>query len=445
MKEPPRNALLIRRSLDAYCTSGFHAVIIPLMTASWDGPRGAQTDTPPVVTATPSPSPDAPRDVSRPDASRTVSLSTRELLHQAVAVLPALPQQGPDRDERYGVRMLTVLWLEADKSDHTRRAYYADLGDWLGWCHRTGLDPLAARRADVDAWKATLVATGRDGSVRAAAAATVARRLAAVSSWYRYLVSNDVTARNPTEAVGRPRTCDAPPLPALDEASTIQLLAHAERRARRNGSEASWRDAALVSLLFYTGLRVSALTGADVADLSRDGAHVVLRYRKKGGTRDLVPLAPPVLAPLQKYLDLRAWRLATTPANVSGPLLATVPRPASPESPGGSRLTQRDVWRTLRTTARQAGIPQADTITPHTARRTAGTLLLAHGVPVQMVADLLGHRDIRTTRDRYDAHRHKLDSSPAYTLADLLTQRCDDAPSQDSRPTDPARLGHRRP
>jgi integrase/recombinase XerC len=83
-------------------------------------------------------------------------------------------------------------------------------------------------------------------------------------------------------------------------------------------------------------------------------------------------------------------------------------------------LTQRDVWRTLRTLARQAGIAQADTITPHTARRTAGTLLLAHGVPVQMVADLLGHRDIRITRDRYDAHRHKLDSSPAYTLADLL-------------------------
>jgi integrase/recombinase XerC len=81
--------------------------------------------------------------------------------------------------------------------------------------------------------------------------------------------------------------------------------------------------------------------------------------------------------------------------------------------------------------ARQAGIPQADTITPHTARRTAGTLLLADGVPVQMVADLLGHRDIRTTRDRYDAHRHKLDSSPAYALADLLAAQ--DADSQPHR------------
>jgi integrase/recombinase XerC len=324
--------------------------------------------------------------------------------------------------------MLTVLWLEADKSDHTRRAYYADLGDWLSWCERTRLDPLAARRADVDAWKATIRASDRDGAVRPAAAATIARRLAGVSSWYRYLVSNDVTARNPMETVRRPRTADTPPLPALDKASTVRLLAHAERRARRNGSEASWRDAAVTTLLFHTGLRVSALTTADVHDLDRDGAHVILRYRRKGGTPDLVPLAEVVLAPLRQYLALRAQRLSTPPAGLSGPLLCTVPRPGQPLSPGGSRLTQRDVWRTLRTLARQAGLPQADTITPHTARRTAGTLLLANGVPVQMVADLLGHKDIRTTRDRYDAHRHKLDSSPAYTLADLLAPRQDDGP-----------------
>jgi integrase/recombinase XerC len=354
----------------------------------------------------------------------------RAQLTQAVAALPCLLHPVADHrhpPDRYGLRMLTVLWLEADKSDHTRRAYYADLAAWLGWCERTGLDPLSARRADVDAWKATLVVTDRNGVVRPAAATTVARRLAAVSSWYRYLVSNDVAARNPMDVVRRPRTSDLPPLPALDEASTVQLLAHAERRARRNATEASWRDAAIVSLLFHTGLRVGAVTGADVADLDRDGAHVVLRYRKKGGTRDLVPLASPVLVPLQEYLALRAGRRSSPPGELSGPLFATVPRPGLPSCPGQSRLTQRDVWRTLRTLARQAGLPQADTITPHTARRTAGTLLLAHGVPVQKVSDLLGHRDIRTTRDRYDAHRHKLDSSPAYLLADLLANRQGDS------------------
>jgi integrase/recombinase XerD len=342
----------------------------------------------------------------------------RELLRTAVDELPGLPDV--DSQQRYGVRNLTVLWLEADKSDHTRRAYYADLADWLSWCLRTGIDPLAARRADVDAWKGTFTVTGANLVPRAPAPATVARRLAAVSSWYRYLVSNEVADRNPVDATRRPRTGDTPPLPALDQDSAVQLLGHAMARGWRNASEASWRDAAVVHLLFHTGLRVSALTGALIDDLDRDGKHVILRFWKKGRTRDFVPLSPAALLPLRHYLDVRARREGVVPTALTGPLLATVPQPKHPSQPGRSALAQRDVWRTLRTLAKQAGIAQADTITPHTARRTAGTLLLAHGVPVQMVADLLGHRDIRITRDRYDAHRHKLDSSPAYRLAEIL-------------------------
>lgn len=376
-----------------------------------------------------SPPEETPREV-------TVPAGWHGAVRDAVAALPALPPADPG--DRYGLRVLTALWLEADKSDHTRRAYYADLAEWLAWCGRTGLDPLAARRADVDAWKATLVVQDPDGRTRPAAPATVSRRLAAVSSWYRYLMSNEVAPRNPMDAVRRPRASDTPPLPALDAASAARLLDHVERRARRNGTEASWRDAATVSLLFHTGVRVSALTGADVADLDRDGAHVVLRYRKKGGTHDLVPLARPVLEPLQEYLAMRARRRLTAPAALTGPLLATTPRPGNPGAPGESRLTQRDVWRTLRTMARQADIPQAGTLTPHTARRTAGTLLLAHGVPVQNVSDLLGHRDIRTTRDRYDAHRHKLDSSPAHLLAELLAARRARAAPESPGAPDPA-------
>jgi integrase/recombinase XerD len=370
--------------------------------------------------------PGPPLEPSKKRGVAPTAPTPRAALEDAVAVLPAMPPG--DGYERYGVRNLTVLWLEADKSEHTRRAYYTDLADWLGWCDRTGLDPLLARRADVDAWKGTLTVQAPDGGVRPAAAATLARKLAAVSSWYRYLMSNDVSERNPVEAVRRPRTKDAPPLPALDEESTARLLDHAERRAWRNGSEASWRDAAVVTLLFHTGLRVSAITSAGIGDVDRDGGHVVLRYEKKGGTRDLVPLAPEVMSVLSRYLSARARRCAVAPEALTGRLLETVPRAGS-ASPAGSPLVQRDVWRTLRTLASQAGIPQASTITPHTARRTAGTVLLAHGVPVQMVADLLGHRDIRTTRDRYDAHRHKLDSSPAYTLAEILASRRRQAPS----------------
>lgn len=341
-------------------------------------------------------------------------------LADAVDLLPALPPADPA--DRYSVRHITVLWLSVDKSEHTRRAYYTDLAAWLSWCARTGLDPLRARRADVDAWKTTLTVTGRDGLPRPAAPSTVARMLAGVSSWYRYLESNDLIDANPTTAVSRPKRAKASPLPALDERSAAALLDHTEAQAHRTGTEASWRDAALMALLFYTGLRVSGITGALVADLDTDSGYTILRYTGKGGQRDFVPVVPPVLRPLARYLALRADREGVPSEQLPGPLLTTTPHPFDPNRSGGKALRQRDVWNTLRRLARQAGLAAADSISPHTARRTTGTLLLAHNVPVQKVQDLLGHADIRTTRDRYDAHRHKLDSSPTHTLAQILAE-----------------------
>lgn len=364
---------------------------------------------------------DAALDLRRlPELGASDPAALRRTLAAAVELLPALPPVDPL--DRYGVRQVTVLWLETDKTTHTRRAYYADLAAWLSWCARTGLDPLLARRADVDAWKNGLTVTGRDGVVRPASPSTVARTLAGVSSWYRYLQSNDVTERNPVAAVSRPKLGAASPLPALDAAGAASLLNHMEQRAKANNSEASWRDAAVVALLFYTGVRVSAVTTARVSDIDNDAGHTILRYASKGGQRDLVPLTPAALYPLHRYLGLRAARLGVRTDELSGPLLATTPHPYDKAKTGGKPLSQRNVWHLLRTQAKTAGIAGAAAISPHTARRTTGTLLLANDVPVQKVQDLLGHADIRTTRDHYDAHRHKLETSPVHTLAQLLAQ-----------------------
>ncbi|WP_410663804.1 tyrosine-type recombinase/integrase [Amycolatopsis sp. lyj-84] len=353
-----------------------------------------------------------------PKLPETKAENRRQVLAEAVALLPTLPPADPL--DRYAIRHITTLWLETDKTDHTRRAYYADLAAWLGWCDRTGLDPLTARRADVDAWKNTLTVTGRDGLPRPAADSTVARTLAGISSWYRYLQSNDIADRNPVSAVNRPKTGKTPPLPALGGESTAKLLNHMENRARANDTEASWRDAAVVAILFYTGLRVSGLTTATVRDLDTDAGHTILRYTAKGGHRDFVPLVPAALHPLRRYLDLRAARTGVRPDELTGPLLATMPHRYDSTKTGGKPLAQRDVWFLLRAQAKAAGLTEANTISPHTARRTTGTLLLANDVPVQKVQDLLGHADIRTTRDRYDAHRHKLETSPVHALAQLL-------------------------
>ncbi|MGI8331720.1 tyrosine-type recombinase/integrase [Actinomadura scrupuli] len=365
------------------------------------------------------PTPARPEEPALPSEAPQDPAALRALVVSAVLRLPALP--APDPGDRYGLAKLTASWLLAKNSHHTRRAYFGDLASWLAYCARTGLDPLKARRADADDWKDQLTVTGPGphGQVRAASAATLARRLAAVSSWYAYLQSNEVTERNPVGAVTRPRTGRSVALPALDEAATAALLDHAEGRAARLGSEAAWRDAALLALLFHTGVRVSVAYRAQVHDLDHEAGYPILRFTKKGDEPDFVRLEPEVLAPLNHYLTLRAAREHVAVTAVTGRLLLTTPHPYDQSKPGGKPLTQRDVSNTLRALARQAGLPSADTITPHTGRRTVATVLLGDDVPLHKVQDLLGHADPRTTRDGYDAHRHKLRTSPVGRLAQL--------------------------
>ena len=109
----------------------------------------------------------------------------------AVATLP-LPDTGGGQDQ---VREVTVEWLRSLRSASTRRAYHHDLVVWLWWCDRTGLDPLAADRADVDLWIAGL--TG--------ASTTLARRRYAVASWYDHLGAAGLIAMNPARPAFRTR------------------------------------------------------------------------------------------------------------------------------------------------------------------------------------------------------------------------------------------------
>ncbi|TDC81044.1 tyrosine-type recombinase/integrase [Actinomadura sp. 7K507] len=340
----------------------------------------------------------------------------------AVALLPALPPDEPG--DRYGLRLLTAAWLRSQRTEATRRGYYRDLAGWLDYCARTGLDPGAARRADIDDWSASMTVTVA-GRSRPASASTRARRLAAVSSWYTYLQSNDVTDRNPTLLVRRPSSAQiaasARKAPTLSVAETAQLLDTAEGRAVDRGTEAAWRDAAVVALLFYTALRVSAFTGADLADLGTEAGYRVLWYRAKGkgpDGRDYVRLDGELCRVLDAYLTVRAGRHPDGVAP-AGPLLATTPHPYDRAKTGDKRLTQRDVTNILRRQATLAGLPAAARLSPHSGRRTVITTLLGNDVPLAKVQDLAGHADPRTTRG-YDDTNHKLASSPVTDLTRIL-------------------------
>src|SRR5690606_21986409 len=230
----------------------------------------------------------------------------------AVDLLPALPP--PDPDDRYHVRNLTVLWL-LRLSETSRRGYYQALADWLSWCQRHGVDPLDARRADRDGWQAGMtsrkVGPGNVVVTIPASPATVAKRLAVVSSWYSYLNENDIDVRNPAAGGSRPKPPSRSRLPALSAEEMTGFINWLVRRAQRLGTEAAWRDAAHLHLLFTTGVRVTASCTAAFSDSRVESGSCVLCARKESPTPDdwdFVPLPEHVLQTLPRHWTLRARR-----------------------------------------------------------------------------------------------------------------------------------------
>ena len=350
----------------------------------------------------------------------TVAATDAAAIAESIATLPALP--AARAGDRYGARALTHLWLRRRRSDNTRRAYFRDLGLWLAYCARHGVDPLRARRADIDDW----VDTSGD------APRTANRRLSAVSSWYRYLAANDAVAANPVALVERAGAGgEESATPSLTAAQAVAILGHATRRADRLGSEAALRSAAILRILLTTGVRSGAVLHARFADLGVNAGHRVLAYRNKGGHRRQAVLVPYAAEMLDRYLAARAARAGVPADGLSGHLFVTAPHMTYP---GGRPLTARDLANLVRFHAAGAGVPDARRLVPHSTRHTVATLALAAGRTLTEVQDLLGHADPRTTR-LYDAARHRLDDSPAYTMAGLYSRT---APARDPSTGPPA-------
>jgi len=286
---------------------------------------------------------------------------------------------------------LVAAWLLGYESQATRRNYGLDLTAWLGFCESHGLDPLRARRAHVDAWARTMQTTS-------AAQRSVARRLAAVSSWYRYLVAEGVRSDSPVEHVRRPKISDRGETPGLTRDELRRLLA----AAAEHGSKRSF---ALLSLLAHTGLRINEALSRDVEHLAHDRGHRILRLERKGGKGDRTVLTPPVARAIEDYLDGRSL----------GPIFITKT---------AKRMGQPEAWKMLRRIARRASLDGAGEISPHSLRVAFITGAREAGVPLEDVQDAAGHADPRTTR-RYDRGRHSLDRHASYAVTTWLADSQD--------------------
>lgn len=293
---------------------------------------------------------------------------------------------------------VAALFLMSYK-ETTRRAYAVDLRQWFTWCELFDVEPLAeARRPHVDSWAIHLAA---DGGARPA---TLARKISAIRNFYAYAVDEGHAAASPVPAKDKalhlPKVSRKSQTLGPDREESSALLAAAEARGSR--------DAAVIAVLLYQGLRVSELCGVNLEDLSTQRGHRVVRLRRKGGEEQDQAVAPPAAGALDAYLAARAACSADGAPATSGPLLVDA---------DGTRLTRYQIEWIVESCARAAGIGKR--ISPHSLRHACTTILLDQGVPLRDIQVYLGHANSVTT-ERYDLGRQHLDKSPAYALTGVF-------------------------
>jgi integrase/recombinase XerD len=265
---------------------------------------------------------------------------------------------------------------------NTRDAYGRDLSEWAAFCAGLGVHPLAAGLDHGDAFVRVL-AEGRWLSP-----ASVARRLAACASFYRYVVQARLLPESPFAGVCRPKITDESTTVALtrDEAAALRLTAAGDGA----------RSHALVALLLHNGLRISEVLSRDIGHLGWERGHRTLRLERKGGRVQTAPLTPATAEVLDAYIGERS----------EGPIFVTAT---------GARWTRRHAGRVMRRLAHEAGLPSAAQVTLHSARHTFATAALDAGVALRDVQAAMGHADPRTTM-RYDRSRESLDRHATYAV-----------------------------
>jgi integrase/recombinase XerD len=212
------------------------------------------------------------------------------------------------------------------------------------------------------------------------AEATVARKVAAVKSFFQFLQAEGSIKANPTETLESPRVGKTLPK-ALSVRQVDDLL---EQPARKKTPEAL-RDRAMLELLYATGLRVTELVSLDLDNISLESRAPSVRCLGKGAKERSIPIHDQAVGALVGYLNAGRPRLTK---NKKQRALFLNRR--------GDRLTRQGLWLLLRGYARSANI--ANEVTPHTLRHSFATHMLRGGASLRSVQELLGHANISTTQ-----------------------------------------------
>jgi integrase/recombinase XerD len=287
---------------------------------------------------------------------------------------------------------LDHLIVERGMSRHTVGAYGRDLRRYADYLAELGIgDPSKVTSALISGYAARLregkAAPDGEGWIEAPlASASAARAVIAVRSLHRFAAAEGLTAEDPARTV-RPSKSPRrlPKALSLDQVQAMLAVPATD-------TEVGVRDAALLELLYGTGIRISEAVALDVDDVDRlvrrEAAERTpgLRVLGKGGKERIVPVGSYARAALDAYLV--RGRPVLTARGRGNPALFVNTR--------GSRLSRQSAWAVLRSVAEKAGV--TTDVSPHTLRHSYATHLLDGGADVRVVQELLGHASVTTTQ-----------------------------------------------
>ena len=265
---------------------------------------------------------------------------------------------------------LSYIAVERGLAKNTVEAYRRDLRQFAAYLQSAGM-------AANEVTPQTLVAYLNELKRRNMVPASVARKLAALKSFFHYAQRERFLRLDPSVTIDSPKLPQR--LPKVLSTAEVERLLEQPKALGPPGL----RDRAMLELLYATGVRVSELVSLKLLDLNLDVGYI--RCLGKGAKERIVPLGEVANKALQAYLDRGRPHIVRRAAEDTVFL-----------NHHGRKLTRQGFWLIIRDAAKHAGIERP--VTPHMLRHSFATHLLENGADLRSVQEMLGHVDITTTQ-----------------------------------------------
>jgi integrase/recombinase XerC len=279
---------------------------------------------------------------------------------------------------------VAALGSERAASPHTLRAYDRELHNFATYAQDKldrNLGPKAIDHKHIRAYLGELYGRGLSK-------ASVARALAALRSWFKWMARHGHVEQNAASLVSTPKLPKhLPRVPSIEQMNRTVDSLSSDSASDEEATAWPERDRVIFELLYGCGIRNAELTGLNLEDLH--WANEVILVRGKGRKQRYVPLGDAAAEALRAYLPQREARLARAKKSTPALLLNARLR-------GQGRLTTRSVGRIVKSLALANGL-SADTH-PHTLRHAFGTHMLEEGADLRAIQELLGHERLSTTQ-----------------------------------------------